>query len=153
MKPIVFNSDTVRAILENRKSQTRRVVKVKKGDYLNPPLGKIKVGNINGGYFGFCSEQEDYPCPFGKIGSKLWVRESCWVQRFSDSRTVFYSDDNLIHNKEYMYDYRKISSIHMPRWASRITLEITDIRVEREKGEWEWVIDFKVLKMIIITVI
>lgn len=82
-------------------------------------------------------------CPYGSVGDRLWVRETCW----SDACNVYYTADNSFRsfsienpiNEERLLKLHhyaggvcdKVPSIHMPRWASRITLEITGVRVER----------------------
>lgn len=115
-RPILFSSPMVRAILAGRKTQTRRIVK---------PLHMATV------------DAEQFPilamCPHGRPGDRLWVKET-WgalphmmggVQR----ETLRYRADGEYQNERGTWRWR--SSIHMPRWASRITLEITDVRVER----------------------
>ena len=148
MKNIILNSEMVRATLEDRKTQTRRVLKENpflnfKGAYLDehfiwywksfdePTVADICLGK----------------CPYGKVGDRLWVRETF----YSDGKKfkTIYAADVGIKNRPFgSGGYLPWSpSIHMPRKFSRITLEITDIRVERnEEGIWEWVIDFKVIK-------
>lgn len=151
MKPIIFSAESVRAILEGRKTQTRRVVK--------------ETTNINGTCNGIYFDEEterwywqllDKPnvvdlclgkCPFGKVGDRLWVRET-WALRtpsypnhhskvfFKDEQyKTIYHQDTVEPTQKYGYDLseksRWRSPILMPRWASRLTLEITDIRVER----------------------
>jgi len=100
----------VRAILEGRKTQTRRLAK-----YI-PALGRT----------------ENW-CPYGQIGDRLWVRETFLVQpdlweRNHGPQPIQYAASTRSAEAE---DYVGKPSIHMPRWASRITLEITDARVER----------------------
>ena len=120
-KPILFNASMVRAILDNRKTQTRRVIK-------SQPIGPVEklcacwswadTGSRDpefGGHYGFS-------CPHGKPGDRLWVRET-----FCLSGTMpFYRADG-----DPQIKVRWTPSIFMPRSASRITLEITDIRAER----------------------
>jgi hypothetical protein len=113
----------VRAILEGRKIQTRRIVKPQPTIHGNEVRWKGELS------------WKDWKCPYGQVGDRLWVRESFYLLRFAGREKtlndVLYLDDSLVDDKEYMYNYSKKPSIHMPRWASRITLEITDIRVER----------------------
>ena len=116
-RPILFNGEMVRAILDGRKTQTRRVVKrnnmfdLQKRSEL-PDRSLVHL--------------EDY-CPNGRRGNRLWVRET-WRTDPLNGDTHYRAD----HNPKYGPDHDKwIPSIHMPRWASRINLEITDVRVER----------------------
>lgn len=115
--PILFSSEMVRAILEGRKTQTRRVIK---------PQPYWEVGR----------DIMQYPldCPYGQPGDRLWVRET-WAShpqlnkvkpKHLNCAEIYYraTCDNDSH-----YSWRP--SIHMPRWASRITLEVTGVRVER----------------------
>ena|SRR3990167_3894037 len=141
-RPIIFSADMVNAILAGNKTQTRRVVKPQRhpyGEMLTPDeVAAEFIGNT-------CAIR----CKYGKIGDKLWVRENCRaielesgedvVQYMSDMaiRSIEHTQDAAdkwidLHN--YANDYGRIApSIHMPRWASRILIEITDIRVERLK--------------------
>lgn len=122
-RPIIFNDAMVRAILEGRKTQTRRTVK---------PMSR-RVGRE---FTGWVLPEYRGDCPFGKPGDRLWVRE-CWrVSSAHDCLAprdipsdvgVEYRADNL----PGIFNSKGRPSIHMPRWASRITLEITGVRVER----------------------
>lgn len=123
MKPILFNSEMVRAILENRKTVTRRVVK--------PPPEKCAHSPYEccGGRFAFrigdraCTNQYKPPyCP----GDILWVREAFWK---SPNGEYTYKSD---YNQAERLTWRP--SIHMPREAARIFLRVTEVRVERLQG-------------------
>ena len=110
-RPIIFSAPMVRAILDGRKTQTRRVVKsetVGDSGEIVPLLGR---------------------CPYGQPGDTLYVKET-W---FSDARVQKASGwEPIIHYRsdcELPVKWRP--SIFMPRWASRITLEVTGIRVEK----------------------
>lgn len=148
-RPILFSAPMVRAILDGRKTQTRRVVK-------------------DQGY----SPQPTCWCPFGKPGDRLWVREAwglmnaCygkggnWVtvgyrasdgglketdlgfeipvpeatakwayEAFTDEAPK--DEDGTFREGDGFEVFRWRSPIHMPRWASRITLEVIRVRVER----------------------
>ena len=152
-RPILFNGEMVRAILDGRKTQTRRVIKKQpKGEWAAP--GRTM-------------------CPFGKIGDRLYVRETVrpksWGEDYelrleykADNATAYPAGsetdkendqmtamiDRAIDNIEVagyefpedespvvlpdgVWPVRWTPSIHAPKWASRIMLEITDIRVER----------------------
>lgn len=113
-RPIIFNADMVRAVLDGRKTQTRRIIQ---------SLAK---------------------CPFGAVGDRLWVRETFRVHsRATDVATLVYkaSEQQSWTQQTHRVPIEKCNkpavvdtwtpSIHMPRWASRITLEITGVRVER----------------------
>lgn len=144
-RPILFSGAMVRAVLEGRKTQTRRVVKphpdgvlIKDGSILE---ASKKIGK-NGIYTGRFKERG---CPYGKPGDRLWVRETTciapkrWATPDDTCRTDYDGDKRYVSYKadgqpeDAMRDY-KLSwtpSIHVPRWASRIDLEITGVRVER----------------------
>ncbi len=113
---MIFNGEMVRAILDGRKTQTRRPA--------NPSTANL------------LDLQEQYPhkkynisCPFGAVGDRIWVRET-WAR---------YNIDQDSHDMAYRAtppadwpeEGRWRPSIHMPRWASRLMLEITGVRVER----------------------
>lgn len=125
-RPIIFKAEMVRAIIDGTKTQTRRVVKPAKdrnGSGCNLAPCEI-AGDVNGGDYSLC--------PYGQPGDRLWVREThgFWPSADSERR-----EDGVIYRATdddwecRMFDWRP--SIHMPRWASRITLEITSVRVER----------------------
>ncbi len=106
-KPIIFSTEMVRAILEGRKTQTRRVVKPQ------PPEGET----VHVAY----SETWGVKCPYGKPGDQLWVRET-WN---GTKNTGFYyrADPGTCAGKWK-------PSIHMPRHASRMYLGIINVRIE-----------------------
>ncbi|UYW74117.1 hypothetical protein OFY05_00745 [Pseudocitrobacter faecalis] len=130
---MIFNAEMVRAILDGRKTQTRRVMKPQPeqcprgGHWWPSNVFKTmlhvenEIQNGEGGWGGLVGDA----CPFGKPGDRIWVRET-----FGDCgvRLVYRADtDDGARCKVN----RWTPSIHMPRWASRILLEITDVRVER----------------------
>lgn len=125
-KPIIFSAPMVRAILEDRKTQTRRIIKPQPDKDLDPDTLK---GAWEDGFI-------DVKCPYGKIGDLLWVRESFYEPRCDG--TVIYranwkkdAQQRGFDNIPDAVDWKWKPSIHMPRWASRITLQINDIRIER----------------------
>lgn len=140
-----MNGDMVRAVLDGRKTQTRRAVNVSQDMRLHRETdGRhfFHDGCGNGVFF------KSNPC--GQPGDLLYVRETWWQRgRFSmpmwpeaepedavwsGSKDIIYAADNAApetHNQLGKIVWLKRPSIHMPRWASRITLEITDVRVER----------------------
>lgn len=162
-RPIIFNAEMVKAILDGRKTQTRRIIKPQ------PTLSNTSGFNWKGAAYGLGFNDKETnrnfantnACPLGKVGDRLWVRETWWQAGYgarpypeSDeyewvgSKRAHYAVDGNPPN-EPNSDYpsglkngsfsaanpnrvwRKRPSIHMPRWASRITLEITEVRVER----------------------
>lgn len=120
---MLFSAPMVRAILASTKTQTRRVAKEFAGrDDLDAILRSYPRQN---------------GCPYGQPGDRLWVRET-----FSGPHFRTGEPPSLWHNFDELHYWadgnpadgdwtRPIPSIHMPRWASRITLEITGVRVER----------------------
>ncbi|WP_312772747.1 hypothetical protein [Pseudomonas rhodesiae] len=145
-RPILFSAPMVRAILEGRKTVTRRPVKVQ--PHIDAS-GNFCVGNSNYGQDGYGSPVTKHfvngCCPFGKPGDRLWVREA-WQ---ADAQVDSVAPRELSHGEPIRYpadwDFRQTGcammkpgkirpSIHMPRWVSRILLEITDVRVERLQG-------------------
>lgn len=165
---MIFNAEMVRAILDGRKTQTRRIMKVQPSEGFAPINMALETdyeahwytpGVVDkDGYlqpakhdvFGVASDEEGYACPFGAVGDHIWVREAfqgplvseelleeyrAYPEKFENPEYCEYPadggprpeycdlDDNLRHGWR--------PSIHMPRWASRITLEITGVRVER----------------------
>jgi hypothetical protein len=133
--PILFSTPMVQAILEGRKTMTRRVVKFPKDFdgkdvFLNGSIG-LKYSRNDG-------TVQRLLCPYGQIGDKLWVREKfCLTQPF-DPDTYYFGYADRGHSVEpasSKYDYSSPHewkpSIHMPREACRILLENTNIRVEK----------------------
>ncbi len=127
MKPILFNTEMVRAILDNRKTVTRRVVKKSTVDkFVLSQDGRL-LGNFNADYpeWGTYPTIDDAPyCP----GDILYVRET-----FFECRGHFYYKADGKHEglaRLGVY-FKWQPSIHMPREAARIFLRVTDVRVER----------------------
>src|SRR5690348_2670942 len=139
-RPILFNGEMVRAILEGRKTQTRRVVKPQPEFAEMPEWFTMSDGTWR-------VVEEEYPeegsvhyrCPYGQPGDRLWVRETWQPIQLHDTttgktmRNALYREGN-----EIPFIDRWRPSIHMPRWASRITLEITNVRVERLEDISGW---------------
>lgn len=138
-RPVIFNSEMVRAILDGRKTQTRRVIANVSTDNCIPLHKSTKTKD------GIYTHVMDAPghglCPFGQVGDRLWVRET-FAGHYLDDDQIQDIKDGRCKAKdlcEYRSDYGDDAdcadgwtpSIHMPRWASRITLEITAVRVER----------------------
>lgn len=123
-RPILFSGAMVRAILDGRKTQTRRVIKpVQPRDDGMWPAGRDPVPD----------------CPYGQVGDLLWVRETwrtesdCYNDlapgELSGEETILYAADADWGSNRTVG--RSRPSIHMPRWASRLTLRVMDVRVER----------------------
>ena len=145
-RPILFNAEMVNAILSGRKTQTRRVIKgcpdVQHGwypDRYNNSEEWTFWGPRGSGDAGRCT-LPFVKCPFGEIGDRLWVRETFGFEirsvGGSPHEQIVYSASKPDAVRLYdcngnPYPMKWTPSIHMPRWASRITLEITGIRVER----------------------
>jgi hypothetical protein len=135
-RPILFSAPMVRALLEGRKTQTRRVAKFisTKGEFFD-------MRNAHGGTFGLGlgavrTYGPDY-APFAP-GDHLWVKETWRASKVADElkpsqlagpglSRIWYEAD-----RDNCDQHGKVRvSIHMPRWASRLTLLVTDVRVER----------------------
>jgi hypothetical protein len=123
-KPILFSGEMVRAILDGRKTQTRRVMKPQPRQLEN----HIAIKN------------RKRHCPYGKPGDLLWVRETWASHEYMDDTrpSDFTKSAQMLplwyraNNQMYNFNQGKWRpSIFMPRWASRITLRVTDVRVER----------------------
>lgn len=165
-RPILFNGEMVRSIISGRKKQTRRIAKnfkvlLKKQVSSDLPFIKKIVAKagihkatlnkygavsvmVNNEKLGVKPSEFEWVSPFGKVGDRLWVRETS----IPDAPTDFYEHDNYTWSS-VPQEFRKQNhvfykadaanperfvwkpSIHMPRWASRLNLEITNIRVER----------------------
>ena len=140
-RPILFSGEMVRAILEGRKTQTRRVVKPQ------PTIvhAIYKDASISTNLI-FRSGDQRIHCPFGQPGDRLWVRETWGLVTHHDLtdwcggsikgvpeaelREQFFIEHAANWKVPNEFAYWR-PSIHMPRWASRLTLEITAVRVER----------------------
>ena len=134
-RPILFKPDMVAAIRHKRKFQTRRVIKGIPEDCVS-----IKPTDLTGVFYVDCRESEcgDIACPHGKPGDRLWIREA-WLpfdeDHVIDGKHWAYMADTAPGSdsdrcrKEFGYNWRP--SIHMPREASRVLLEITEVRAQR----------------------
>jgi hypothetical protein len=155
-RPIIFSAPMVRAILEGTKTQTRRVMKPQPPEILPAYAPKVywpardrhmTHGDPDGAAYLQFERPGDYDgahvmrggfgfrCPYGQPGDRLWVREA-WAWSGDGAIPAF----DRVRKGEVWFraDPERTSpgirwrpSIHMPRWASRITLEVTGVRVER----------------------
>ena len=154
---MIFNAEMVRAILDGRKTQTRRPIKWKQTRF-------TEIGEREDGSKWPWSEDAEHacdfwhPCPFGAVGDRIWVREAYrfpaslddvsptgvgemavatgyrkpWAPTFYEFTGTFSDGWKGFETPPKVSDAGKLRpSIHMPRWASRILLEITGVRVER----------------------
>lgn len=123
-RPIIFSGEMVRAILDGRKTQTRRVVK---------SAFPIETAWMDGGWMNYrrAGSVLTVRSPYGFTGDRLWVREafSYCPGDFKDSRGIIYRADGKYN--EFVLASEWLPSIFMPRNRSRITLEIVSVRVER----------------------
>lgn len=156
-RPILFSAPMVRAILAGSKSQTRRIVKPQPLPYgpRNVPYpdfafhrcaGVATISNKPGGPDGWAQEF----CPYGQTGDRLWVKETyCFghgydglrprevvksphaIIRYAADHALRTVDGRQVNSPDAILSGQTRPSIHMPRWCSRITLEITDVRVQR----------------------
>ncbi|MBS0229488.1 MAG: hypothetical protein JSS23_12460 [Proteobacteria bacterium] len=167
-RPILFSGAMVRAILEGRKTQTRRLFMVPgcvKGTRYAITSPSEEILRFDDGSFHYLSTAAlsgPYPCPYGQPGDRLWVRETwcspekwlvgyaadgqcgAWMgdgnggQTFTPHGYILeapgYRDSFKTPSHTWgiaRYGARWRPSIHMPRWACRLVLEVTDVRVQR----------------------
>ncbi|HBV5715586.1 TPA: hypothetical protein MD186_004725 [Klebsiella pneumoniae] len=173
---MIFNGEMTRAILDGRKTQTRRIMKAQPSEDFTPMNMALDADYKARWYtpgivdkdgclqpagkevFGVANENEGYSCPFGAVGDRIWVREAYrfpaslddvsptgvgemavatgyrkpWAPTFYEFTGTFSDGWKGFETPPKVSDAGKLRpSIHMPRWASRILLEITDVRVER----------------------
>lgn len=145
-RPVIFSAPMVRAVLAGTKTQTRRVVKNAPADWspVGPetfsPIVVDRRGDERPGPDAYGAGNEDgsdwIRCPYGQPGDRLWVREAfrqvdgqtqAWIE--TDYRATYKHGDRMADHLGI--ERRWSPAIHMPRHASRITLEIAGIRVER----------------------
>lgn len=155
-RPILFSGPMVKALLSGAKTQTRRLVGLDTLQVSNTPgydltwRGRAPLRSIaqqrrhSGGCWQDVSTGRFLGlCPYGVPGDRLWVRETWASSRVHDTTrpsglpmaageapTTWYAADGTAE-ESWLNRGRWRPSIHMPRWASRITLEVTDVRVER----------------------
>jgi hypothetical protein len=116
--PILYSGPMVRAIMEGRKTQTRRVAKLNSS------------GRVFRGIWNWHIEDPDaiLACPYGVAGDRLWVRETMYAPPKPLKDCLGYAaDGDFPHGQTY----RIVPSIFMPRWACRLRLEIVSVRLDR----------------------
>lgn len=125
-RPILFTGEMVRAILDGGKTQTRRLVKNQKHPHGTWATPEEVAAEFIGGTCAFSP-------PKGRVGDLLWVCETFYWEEGSDKTTeqVAYRASTEMPPEVKAMGCCWTPSIHMPRWASRIDLEITAVRVER----------------------
>lgn len=140
-RPILFSGPMVRAILDGSKTQTRRIVKPQPETFQGEKGIEFSLTSNHRPVFADTFSR--HYCPMGAVSDRLWVRENFSVstdtiglggsiagfdpEKYPDIR-VWYQSDNT---RPTWAECRWRPSIHMPRWASRITLEVIGVRVER----------------------
>jgi hypothetical protein len=138
-RSILFNAPMIRALLDGRKTQTRERI------YPAPQMIKEKrTAPWEGDPAALMQllEQSGKRCPYGKPGDRLWVRETWRTDASLDAKTpstfnawpIKYEADGCVMQHGAFYgktDGKTRASTHMPRWASRILLEIVSVRIER----------------------
>lgn len=142
-RPIIFNTEMIKAILDGRKIQTRRVVKPQPEYRENESV----PGNFGTFFHGWNLDHNAVTvddivkyCPYGQVGDRLWMREThrysirgkgeddyVDIIEYKNGKDKDILEKGLVSNMNGLWR----PSIHMPRWASRINLEITNIRIER----------------------
>ncbi len=136
-RPMLFNGEMVRAILEGRKTQTRRIItpSLKWADEVHLEEGRdgswIPYNGADDSILSPDSIEEPIPCPYGILGDRLWVKETfCWSgYAYNHDEVIWRASENLGIDERGGNPWKP--SIHMPRWASRILLEVVSVRVER----------------------
>lgn len=131
-RPILFSGAMVHAILQGHKTQTRRVVKSKHSPFTDWQHWQPALGMERGFYFINENGHHHIKCPYGQTGDRLWVRETWAASEHWDSdagRTVRVLSYKATSKNPSFKGWKP--SIHMRRADSRITLEITGVRVER----------------------
>lgn len=131
-RPILFSAPMVRAILSSTKTQTRRIVKPQPVMY-EPGMDVGLSDYIN----------DHLVCPYGQTGDRLWVRETWYCDDYRCQRGPYLEPEDwreipgmMVYRADEERPYEGEQpvwrpAIHMPRWASRILLEVTGVRVER----------------------
>lgn len=149
-RPILFSGAMVRALLSGTKTQTRRIVKPQPQTAEGMNCTRLRFLDKRGEVF--IDEALEAPtphlrnilCPYGRPGDRLWVRENGWERPSRTPKMMrngagtwehYYFDADGLSDQDVSdfkaWGFKRRPSIHMPRAASRITLEVTEVRVER----------------------
>ena len=144
MKPVIFNSEDVQATLGGKKTQFRRVIKLKHFMQIEKPYKYDFRYRVKYDLWEEVTTERliEKKCPYGIPGGKLWVRESLRVCSSGTIRGApqWYAEYSADNKRSREFDYRTVhkphpvgfySALFMPKWASRITLEIKNVRVEK----------------------
>jgi hypothetical protein len=144
-RPIIFSAGMISALLNGEKTQTRRVIRFPKrvvaqdftvrdvcedggGNWVAWEVAHPDNANFTKKAY---PNGEGFRCPYGKRGDRLWVKET-WVQVDYDLMDVYRADcDAAAEDAVYKLGFKWTPAIFMPRRASRITLEIADVRAQR----------------------
>lgn len=174
MKPILLNSEEVRAVLDGRKTQVRRLIKRVRlhDDYGQPDWNQTWIDGsedepyLKVAYIGKNGETVHRHYPRYQVGDVLYVRETWLVAGSEQDPHIAYKatvDSRRLVSEyfpEHMQDAKDLylkaektmrfprtakwrPSIHMPKWAARIFLEVTGVRVEMDNNKWVFVYDLK----------
>tara|TARA_R110001606_G_scaffold71219_1_gene162943 strand:+ start:25470 stop:26162 length:693 start_codon:yes stop_codon:yes gene_type:complete len=155
-RPILFNTNIVKAILDGRKTQTRRPVKKEIAEYIEHMAGSNEEGTefdflqleygqcqLDDGkaedaqWLILCSEYPEEGCipigqQLGAVGDHLWVRETFALGLCTESTKAYRATHKPSDLEEGWFEpIQWKPSIHMPRWVCRLVLEITNVRLER----------------------
>ncbi|MBL8968255.1 MAG: hypothetical protein JNG85_14710 [Spirochaetaceae bacterium] len=137
-RPILFSGPMVLAILEGRKTQTRRAIKqfptegYRWGGWIVEGAKRSDAGKatvVPESNWKYCATGSiKARCPYGQPGDRLWVRETHIAHEVGH---VQYAADYQDHSKDKEYGVQWTPSIHMLRWACRLVLEVVSVRAER----------------------
>ena len=135
-RPILFSGPMVCAILDGSKTNTRRVVKfVNETAERRESIENIERAECGDWLFHYGPDHYVVRCPFGQRGNQLWVRESFDIESFgagvAQIRYKANGDSRGVSDRKLPNRTGGVPSIHMPRYCSRIDLEVTGVRVER----------------------
>jgi len=151
-RPIIFSPRMIRAYLEGKKRMTRRVIRPQPTGW-NPQPVNEPPDYEHRGLWGWCTQgdmdfSEERRCPYGTVGSRLWFRERFRIDGHSKHmkigveyatgddddyqymQTATHEQWEKIRDSKNEKDFAWKSPLFMPRWASRITVDVTNVRVE-----------------------
>lgn len=143
MKPILFNTEMVRAILDGKKTQTRRIVKVQPPDHREnwrlvtltcstdrddrKNIGKHRWARLEG--INILDDTQDYFKPLCYEGDILWVRETWQINPFYEF--IYRATDVGFDKERFEEGWKWKPSLFMPKEACRLFLKVTNVRVQR----------------------